>query len=176
MSAAQSAAVATTGSDMRDVLGPLRPRVLQLPGSSSYTDDGRQILLRNFGGKPLKLRAELLAEGGSRTEGATHWHEIAFYRTDAGQIAVALRLLRTVAGDLGVHRARVFPDMDAASTWLEQFDCSADLGADFDVADCRLSTASITLQAAALRERTDRLERAYRGLVGEILFRLEADS
>jgi hypothetical protein len=39
-----------------------------------------------------------------------------------------------------------------------------------------LSTASLAVKAASLRERAERLDRAYRGLVGEILFRLEADA
>jgi hypothetical protein len=151
----------------------LRARVLQLSGVNAPVEDGPQpIILRNIGCKPLKLHAELLAEGASRQPGAVSWHEIALYRTEAGQIAVALRLLRPLPGDLGVHRARLFEDLDAASDWLEQFDTSVDVEADFDVADRGLSTASMTMQAAALRERAERLDRGYRCLVGEILFRL----
>jgi hypothetical protein len=33
----------------------------------------------------------------------------------------------------------------------------------------------VTLKAASLRERAERLDRGYRGLVGEILYRLELD-
>lgn|GEM_PF-5617013 len=133
------------------------------------------LLLRTHGGRPLRLKAELLAEGSNRELGAPLWHEVALYRADSGEIAVALRVIRADALDLAVHRARLFDTLDAAVSWLENFDTSADLSADFDVADRGVSAASVTLKAAALRERAEQLDRGYRGLIGEILFRLAAD-
>ena len=76
------------------------------------------------------------------------------------------------AASLGVHRARLFPHLDEAASWLESFDPAADMAVDFDVSDQAVSVASMALQAAALRERAVCLERAYRGLVGEVLFQL----
>ena len=152
-------------------------RELQRQRSTAGLDQElRHILLRNIGGKPLRLQATLLAEGGNRQAGVTHWHEIALYRTDAGQIALALRLMSAAPGDTGVHRARVFGDIDAACDWLEQFDGAADLDAGFDVADQNLSGPTLAVKAASLRGRADRLDRAYRGLVGEILFHLESEA
>jgi hypothetical protein len=66
--------------------------------------------------------------------------------------------------------------MDDAATWLETFDPIADLSADFDVSDIRLSAARVALKASALRDRAERLDRAYRVLVGEVLYRLATDS
>ncbi len=175
MSATYSALEAASGP--AEVLGAPkeeRQNFLQLAGARNAETGWK--LLRNLGGRPMRLRAELLAEGSNRELGAPLWHEVALYRTDSGQIAVALRLLRADSVDLGVHRARLFDTLDAAASWLESFDTSADLAADFDVADRGLSAASVTLKAAALRERAEALDRAYRGLVGEILFRLETDS
>jgi len=150
--------------------------MIPLVGSPASLAGGTAlVLLRNIGAKPLRFHGELLAEGSNRSETAAHWHEIAIYRTDADHIAVALRLQRACGDDLGVHRARIFGDLDLAASWLEQFDSSGDLAADFDVADRCVSTASVTLKAAAMRERAERLDRAYRGLIGEILFRLAAD-
>jgi hypothetical protein len=137
--------------------------------------DAVLVLLRNIGGKPLRLRASLLAEGGSRADNVACWHEIAIYRIESGQIAIALRFLRFGSSDIGVHRAKVFEDLDAAATWLEHFDPSVDVAAGFDVAEHGVSGAGVVVQAAALRERIERLDRAYRGLVGELLFRLEAE-
>lgn len=151
-----------------------RPVFAALPGLPLASPDVTTVLLRNVGGKPLRVRAELLAEGRSRDGDQAMWHEVAIYRTDVGQIAVALRFMRRGA-DVGIHRARLFDGLDAAATWLEQFDPSADLSADFDVSDNRLSAASVALKAASLRERAERLDRAYRGLVGEILFLLESE-
>lgn len=176
MSAGYSAAMAAVGSS--DIASPPEvdlPRLLQMASATGRRSDPDVVILRNFGSKPLRLHAEMLAEGGNRVPGAGYWHEIAIYSADDGQVAVALRLLRSETGDLGVHRAKLFDDIGAAATWLEQFDTSVDLAADFDVADRQLSTACVTLKAASLRERAERLDRGYRGLVGEILYRLELD-
>jgi hypothetical protein len=137
-------------------------------------NDGGPVQLRNAGGKPLRVRAELLAEGSSRDGTAAPWHEIALYRTEAGEMAVALRL-HCAGCDIGVHRARLFPSLDEAASWLEGFDPAGDLAADFDVSDGTLSAAIVTLKAAALRERAARLDRGYRTLVGELLFQIMVD-
>jgi hypothetical protein len=161
--------------DTVEAEGAERAALLPLAGAVSRGQAGGAVLLRNAGGKPLRLRAELLAEGSSRGEGAGAWHELAIYRMESGQVAVALRLARQGGAETGVHRARVFEDMDSASGWLEGFDPACDLSVDFDVADSRVSAAYVTLKAAALRDRAERLERAYRSLVGEMLFRLESE-
>ncbi len=166
MSAAYSAASAA-----------MLERTLRLPlaGLPARGGDTESVLLRNVGGKPLRLHGELLAEGSTRMPEAACWHEIALYRTGSGQIAVALRFLRPGGAETGVHRARVFEDMDSAASWLEGFDPAVDLSADFDVSDPRLSAACVAVKAAALRDRAERLDRAYRGLIGEVLFRLESE-
>jgi hypothetical protein len=38
-----------------------------------------------------------------------------------------------------------------------------------------MSVAQVALKAAALRDRAERLARAYRVMVGELLFRLETE-
>ncbi len=137
--------------------------------------DAGTLHLRNAGGKPLRVRAELLAEGSSRDGTAPWWHEIALYRTEDGEMAVALRLSRAGCG-IGIHRARLFPSLDDAASWLEAFDPAIDLAADFDVSDATLSAAAVTVKAAGLRERAARLERGFRTLVGELLFQIMVDS
>ena len=174
MSAAYSAASAAF-IESEPASAADRALALPVPALGVRSQPAGSVLLRNVGGKPLRLRADLLAEGSSRASNLGFWHELALYRTDSGQIAVALRLLRAGGAETGVHRARVFEDMDCAATWLEGFDPANDLSADFDVSDMRISAACVTLKAAALRDRADRLERAYRGLVGEMLFRLESE-
>jgi len=133
------------------------------------------LVLRNSGGKPLRLRAEILAEGSSRRAGACVWHETAIYRTHDGAWAVALRFLSAAGMEGGVHRARLFATEDEAATWLESFDPACDLSADFDVSDPALSVAQVALKAAALRDRAERLVRAYRVMIGELLYRLETE-
>jgi hypothetical protein len=38
-----------------------------------------------------------------------------------------------------------------------------------------LSAVCVAVKAAALRDQAERLDRAYRGLIGEVLFRLESE-
>jgi hypothetical protein len=133
-------------------------------------------VLRNNGGKPLQFHGVMIAEGSSRGQGALAWHEVAIYRTESGSLAVAIRFMRAGSGECGVHRARIFERQDGALSWLEDFDPACDLSADFDVSDRRSSAATVALKAAFLRDRAERLERDYRALVGEMLFRLETES
>ncbi len=140
----------------------------------SRGSEGGLVVLRNNGGKPLRLRGELLAEGSSRCAEERMWHEIALYQAADGAVAVAIRFFGGAA-ETGVQRARLFPTMDEACAWLEAFDPSFDLAADFDVADPGISVARVALKAAVLRDRAERLTRGYRGLVGEVLYRLETE-
>ncbi len=132
-------------------------------------------LLRNSGGKPVRVHGDLIAEGSSRTVASTSWHEVAFYRMAGGATAVAIRFMRGGSA-CAVHRARLCTTNDEAATWLEEFDPSCDISADFDVSDRRMSAASVALKAASLRDRTERLDREYRALVSEVLFRLETEA
>lgn len=142
-------------------------------GSGSET-----VTLRVSGGKPMHLRAELLAEGTSWTVGAPAWHEVALYQRGSGDCAMSLKVCRgpggdAPGGDSDLFYARIFPALDEALGWLQDFDPTADLGADIDASDRRISTTDIALRAAALRQRTDRVRLQYRALIGELLYRLD---
>jgi hypothetical protein len=131
------------------------------------------VTLRVSGGKPMHLRAELLAEGTSWTADAPAWHEVALYQRPSGDCAVSLRVCRGPAGHSDLFYARIFPALDDALAWLLEFDPTADLGADIDASDRRVSTTDIALRAAALRQRADRVGLQYRALIGELLYRLD---
>jgi hypothetical protein len=146
--------------------------VAPLPAGSHRSPDGL-ITLRISGGKPMRMRAELLAEGSSRTAGAAAWHELALYRRDSGDFAAGIRTCRGAAGESDVFHARIFADLDAALAWLQAFDPTADLSVDIDASDRRISTTDIALRAAALRQRADRVGLQYRALIGELLYRMD---
>lgn len=131
------------------------------------------VTLRVSGAKPLHLRARLLAEGTSWTPGAPAWHEIALYQRAAGAFAIGLKTCHLAGGDSDLFHARLFPTLDEALAWLQDFDPTADLGADIDASDRRISTTDIALRAAALRQRADRVRLQYRSLIGELLYRLD---
>jgi hypothetical protein len=130
------------------------------------------VTLRISGGKPIHLkRPELLAQCSSWTDGAAAWHELVLYRRETGDYAVGATMCRAEGGD--VFHARLFPELDSALSWLEAFNPTADLGADIDASDRRISTTEIALRAAALRQNADRVEQQYRVMIGELLYRME---
>lgn len=142
--------------------------------SSAPANAANPVTLRAAGGKPLRFRGELLAEASSRRPHMPLWHEIALYRCDDGGVAVSLRL-RGADGVSETDRARHFPTLDLAADWLVAFEPAADLRAGFDVADPHASGADIAVKAAALRDRSEDLTRAYRAVVGELLYRVETE-
>jgi hypothetical protein len=133
------------------------------------------VTLRISGGKPIRMRAELVAEASSWMTGATAWHELTLYRRESSGFAVGIKTCRGTAGINNVFHAQIFADLDAALTWLEEFDPTADLDVDIDASDRSISTTDIALRAAALRQRADRLDLQYRSMIGELLYRLDAD-
>jgi hypothetical protein len=122
----------------------------------------------------VRLRGVLLAEGNSWAPGTVAWHEVALWRCEEGEVAVAVRTLRKAQGETDMHRAELFPNLTDALGWLEEFDPTQDLSADLDASDRALSAIEIALRAAALRGRADEVARQWRALLGEMLFRLDA--
>ncbi len=149
--------------------------VLSRPTSGALSEfrDGN-VILRLSGGKPMHMRAELLAECSSWTPGAPAWHELAVYGRETGDFAAAIKTCRAPMGGSDVFHARVFTDLEAALSWVQGFDPTADLGADIDSSDRRISTTDIALRAATLRQQADRVEQQYRAMVGELLYRMDA--
>jgi hypothetical protein len=135
--------------------------------------EAASVALQVSGGKPLRLRGVLLAEGNSWAPGTVAWHEVALWRCEDSEVAVAVRTLRKAQGETDIHRAELFPNLADALGWLEEFDPTADLSVDLDASDRALSAIEIALRAAALRGRADEVARQWRALLGEMLFRLD---
>jgi len=133
----------------------------------------QSVTLQVSGGRPLRLRGELLAEGNSWCPGTEAWHEVALYRRDHEEVAVALRTFRKAEGSSDIHRAELFPNLEEAMAWLIAFDPTSDLQVDLDCADRSVSAAMITLRAATLRQRADDITRQYHALLGEMLLHLD---
>jgi hypothetical protein len=131
------------------------------------------VTLQVSGARPLRLRADLLAEGNSWCLGTEAWHEVALYRRDGGEFAVAIRTFHKSADATDVHRAELFPTLDEALGFLEAFDPTCDLRVALDCADRRVSGVEIALRAAKLRQRADEVTRHWRALIGEMLLRLD---
>ncbi|RYJ02246.1 MAG: hypothetical protein EON47_08135 [Acetobacteraceae bacterium] len=149
--------------------------IAAMPPQQAATDPGqaaRPVVLRVSGGKPLRLTAMLLAEGTSWSPRIPAWHEVSLFAGPGGEIALGISTFKKSAHEADVHRAELFPDLDAALGALEGFDPTADLAARIDAADPRISGAVVALQAAALRQQADGLARQWRGMLGELLYQL----
>lgn len=156
---------------------PLAEPPAVLPPAMSAPATPQPLVLRVSGGKPLRMEAVPLieAEAGPGLGDAIGL-SLRLYRRAGGDIVVALRSTATDGGaEEAVDRVEVFPDLEEAAAWLEDFDPTADLSIDLDASDRGLSGAEVALRAAALRIRADALVRRYRFLVGEALWRLDAD-
>jgi hypothetical protein len=130
------------------------------------------VTLRISGGKPLRLRATLLAEGNSWAPGTPLWHEVALWRREGGEIVVSAKTLRKGQGESDTYRAELFANAAEALDWLEDFDPLADMTVDLDPSDRSISALDIALRAASLRGRAEEITRQWRALLGEMLFRL----
>ena len=131
------------------------------------------VLLRQSGGKPLRIRGELLAECTSRTPAGPTWQDLQIYSCDDGHVAVALRTCRDTRHESDVFHAHLFESLEKALGWLQTFDPTVDLVADLDASDRRISATEIALRAAALRQRADWVEMQYRSMIGELLFQFD---
>jgi hypothetical protein len=121
----------------------------------------------------LHVTGELIAECSSWTASAPAWHDLTIFACDTGEIAVAMRTSRGDSGEGDVFRAKIFPTLDEATKWLQDLDPTADIVADIDAADRRVSGADIALRAASLRMRMDHIKRLYQSMIGELLYRLD---
>jgi hypothetical protein len=124
------------------------------------------------GGKPIRFRGSLLVEASSWTTEAPVWHEIVLYERDTMDYIAGIKTCRSPASN-DVFHATAFGELESVLTWIEEFDPMADLVADLDASDRRISTTDIALRAAALRQRADRVVLQYRTMVGEILYRID---
>ena len=133
-----------------------------------------EVVLKVSGGKPLKMRARLLAEGTTWAVSTAAWNEVALYQRDQGDFAVSIKTFKKSPTETDVFQAEVFPSFEDACGLLEAFDPAADLTVGIDASDRSVSGAEIALRAAALRQKADDVVRRYRSLIGELLFRLDA--
>ncbi len=141
------------------------------PACFVETEAPAEHVLRVCGAKPLRIHGVILAEAHSWSPAVPAWHEVALFRTEGRECAVALRMRKKAVGEADIHHAEIFASLDEALEWLEAFDPTSGLAPGFDASDRRVSTAEIALASAALRQQADAVTRQWRGLLGELLYR-----
>jgi len=127
------------------------------------------------GARPLKFSGSELAMAMSFSPEIPYWYEINLYRTTGSEFVAAVRLFHQSEDRRDTVEAWRFSSLDEALAAIEDYDAAQDV--DFAAAIPRenMPGAEIAGQALTLQARVHAMRQHYRGLVGEILFELDAD-
>jgi hypothetical protein len=128
------------------------------------------------GQRALRFRGRLLAGAQGRppapSSAAALWHDINVYQTKAGRFVVEVIARRPGAGD--VAHVESFPELGAASSWLESFQPETDITPETMAQADQPELADVLLHGLMLRLHRSRVDGRFRDLVSDVLWRLEA--
>ena len=130
-------------------------------------------IVRN-GARPLKFSGSELAMAMSFTPEIPYWYEINLYRTTDSQFVAAVRLFHQSEEKRDTVEAWQFRSLDEALAAIEHYDAAQDI--DFAMVDGldELTGAEVAAHALELHARIRGQRQHYRGLVGEVLYELDA--
>lgn len=130
--------------------------------------------IARLGARPLKFTGTELAMGMSFTPEVPYWYEINLYRTTGSDFVVAVRLFHQSEDKRDTVEAWRFKSLDEAITAIEHYDAAQDVDFPVTAPGETLSGAEVAARALELQARIHGQRQHYRGLVGEILFELDA--
>jgi hypothetical protein len=129
------------------------------------------VRLRRDGQPPLRFVGQQIGRHDGQLPGVGLWHDLALYRAAAGDYVVEI-VARMPTGPARCHATRA-DTLDAALTLLEDHDPCRDLCPGVSAPavgdDPATSSATLIVQAAALRGTLEDVERRYRIGVGTFL-------
>ena len=126
------------------------------------------------GARPLRFNGSELAMAMSFTPGIPYWYEINIYRTTNAEFVAAVRLFHQSEDKYDTVEAWSFSSLEEALVAIETYDAASDVEFVLPEADDVLQSAEIAARAMELEARIHNQRQHYRGLVGEILFELDA--
>lgn len=130
--------------------------------------------LRRTGQRPFTFDGSLVAMTCGVTPGLPFWYEINAYRTTAGSWVSDIRLFNKEDGRSDLFRVAEHDDVDALFDHFENYDPAGDIAPPGELIDGSASSAELALQTARLQMRIDRICDHYRGLLGDLLGRIDA--
>jgi hypothetical protein len=145
---------------------PAEERSAAVPPAVEHT-------LRRTGRKPVRFEGWQLIEAVGPEGRAQIWYDLNLYRTVADSIVVELVARRRVADDQDLFHVKTFPDLAAASVWLEAYRCAEDVSVPADLLTADTALPWAVLQAMQLRQRLDRIETDYHALLSEVFDALD---
>lgn len=126
------------------------------------------------GARPLKFSGSELAMAMSFTPEIPFWYEINLYRTTESHFVAAVRLFHQSEDKSDTVEAWSFTSLDEALAAIEHYDAAQDVDFAAAVPEADSSGAEVAAMALELRARIHAQRHHYRGLVGEILYELDA--
>lgn len=126
------------------------------------------------GARPLRFTGSELAMAMSFTPEIPFWYEINLYRTTDSQFVAAIRLFHQSEEKGDTVEAWSFSSLEEALTAIEHYDAAQDVEYALAVAGEDLAGAEVASRALELKARIHAQRQHYRGLVGEILYELDA--
>jgi hypothetical protein len=144
---------------------------------SSGPAEPRLHTLRRTGRKAVRFTGWQLVEArGAASPSASPgamWYDLALYRSVADAIIVELVARRSLVDEPDLCRVEVFPDLQHAASWLEDYPCAQDVPIPVSLAAADAPMVLSVLQAVQLRQRIARINDDYQGLLSEVFEALD---
>ncbi len=129
--------------------------------------------LRRTGLRSFAFNGSLVAMTCGVTPNLPFWYEINVYRTAAGGWVSDIRLFNKADGSIDMFRVAEHDDLDGVLDHLERYDPTGDLTLPPALTDPNASSATLSIHAAGLQMQVKQIGDHYRGLLAELLHRLE---
>ena len=126
------------------------------------------------GARPLKFSGSELAMAMSFTPEIPYWYEINLYRTAESEFVAVVRLFHQSEDKRDSVEAWRFKSLDEALSAIEHYDAAQDVEFSAAAPSEEFAGAEIAVRALELHARIHAQRQHYRGLVGEILYELDA--
>lgn len=164
---ARPAEPARSSEPTRPAASPARSQLRQLEASMMPAQ-----ALRRTGQRPYAFNGLTLATICGVTPVLPFWYELNLFRTVIGSYVCNVRLFNK-GEDADVFRASEHEDLEAACAYFEDYDPTGDLAASPDELSLDAPGVKLSLQAARLQLRINRITEHYRATAGELLYALD---
>lgn len=152
------------------------PRPVESPARSQLREVEASIMpaqaLKRTGQRPYAFNGLTVATICGVTPALPFWYELNLFRTVIGSYVCNVRLFNK-GEDADVFRASEHDDLEAACAFFERYEPAADLPASPDEISLDAPGVKLSLQAARLQLRINRITDHYRATAGELLYALD---
>ena len=153
---------------------PIGMASAEAPASRAQIGQPMSYRIPRAGARPLRFTGSELAMAMSFTPEIPYWYEVNLYRTTESHFVVAIRLFHQAEDKRDTVEAWQFKTLDEAMAAIEHYDAAHDVDLAVSVPWDEISGAETAARALELQARIHGQRQHYRGLVGEILFELDA--